>query len=265
MKKILEFKINKIVKEKREEIVKDEAGVEIKKEIEIIKKVPSTFFVKKPTRSMFDDAELYYGVKLGDAVKAGMLTRSMLAKRFNNDGGVFSDPEMGDLKDKYKRLLELTTDYQFLSNKADKTEDETKKFESIKIEFTSLQREIQKMELDRESLYDRTADSRAKNKLLSWWTVNLCYEVDDSGKEKPFFKGDNIEAKLDHYEEIAESGDDIKKLALKKFLYYISFWNSTGATEKDEFDKAVTNLKKTSEENDGEYEDLIEALTKDEV
>ena len=73
MKKIIEFKINKTIREKREEIVKNEAGEDVKKEIELSKKVTSTFSLRKPTRSLHDEAELYYGVKLGEGIKAGIV------------------------------------------------------------------------------------------------------------------------------------------------------------------------------------------------
>lgn len=264
MKKILEFKINKVTKEKKEELVKNDLGEEIKREIEVIKKTPSLFYIKKPTRSMFDDAELYYGVKLGEGIRAGMITRAMLAKRFNNDGGVFSDPEMAEIKTKYKELFDATNDYQALTVKAEKTPEDEKKLEEAKINVVSLRREIQRVELERESLYERTADVRAKNKLLSWWTVNLCFEEVD-GKDRPFFKGESIEDKLDDYEKITESTDEIKRLALRKFLYYISFWNSTGTVLKEDFEKALKNLEQASNEADGEYEDLIEDLKKEDV
>ena len=166
MKKIIEFKINKTIREKREEIVKNEAGEDVKKEIELSKKVTSTFSLRKPTRSLHDEAELYYGVKLGEGIKAGMVTRAMLAKRFNNDGGVFSEPEIKEIEVHYKDLLDASNDYQRLLIKENKTEEEKAEFEKAKKLTVSIQRTLQRAEMNRESLYDRTAETRAKNKLL---------------------------------------------------------------------------------------------------
>ena len=42
---------------------------------------------------MTDEAELYYGVRLAEGIKAGLLTRALLEKRFENDGGTRSDDE----------------------------------------------------------------------------------------------------------------------------------------------------------------------------
>jgi len=264
MKKILEFKINKNLREKREEIVKNEAGEDVKREIELSKKVPYTFFLRKPTRSLHDDAELYYGVKLGEGIKAGMVTRAMLAKRFNNDGGVFSEPEIKQIEIQYKELLDASNDYQRLLAKENKTEEENNKLQEAKKLTVSIQRNLQKSEMDRESLYDRTAETRAKNKLLVWWTINLCYELVD-GKEVPFFKGKDFEAQLDDYENISESGDEVRKLALRKFLYYISFWNSTGASASEEFEKAIQTFEKNSTDNDGEFDEILDVLKKETV
>lgn len=263
MKKLIEFTINKIVREKKEEIVKNESGEEVKREIETSKRVPYVFTLKKPTRGMFDEAELYYGVKLGEGIKAGMITRSMLAKRFNNDGGVFSDPEIKDINDIYKNLFDAENDFQRLSAKQDKTEEEKKELEECKNKYIGLRREIQRSEMGRESLYDKTADTRAKNKLLIWWLIALSYQK-ENGKDVPFFKGENLDEQLDDYEEISEGSDEVKKLALKKFLYFVSFWNSTGASIKEEFDKAVQGLEDTNKVS-GEFDDIIETIKQEEV
>ena len=263
MKKILEFKINKTTREKREEIVKNEAGEDVKKEIELSKKVTSTFCLRKPTRSLHDEAELYYGVKLGEGIKAGMVTRAMLAKRFNNDGGVFSEPEIKEIEVHYKDLLDASNDYQRLLIKENKTEEEKAEFEKAKKLTVSIQRTLQRAEMNRESLYDRTAETRAKNKLLVWWTINLCYETVD-GKDVLFFKGQDLESRLDDYETISESNDEVRKLALRKFLYYVSFWNSTGASVKEEFDKAIENVEKNSSE-EGEFDEVLETLKQENV
>ena len=57
------------------------------------KEVPYKFFLRRPTRTMTDEAELYYGVKLAEGIKAGLLTKALLEKRFENDGGTRSDDE----------------------------------------------------------------------------------------------------------------------------------------------------------------------------
>ena len=75
------------------EVSKNENGEEIKTIKKVKKNLSTKVIIKKPTRALFDEAELFYGVKLSEGIKHGLLTRPLLAKRINNDGGIFSDEE----------------------------------------------------------------------------------------------------------------------------------------------------------------------------
>ena len=96
MKKLYEFSLYKTdtVKEKSEST--NDKGEKVITEKDVEKKVEHKFFLRKPTRSMYDDAELFYGVKLAEGVKAGLLNHALLAKRYNNDGGIFTDDQQED-------------------------------------------------------------------------------------------------------------------------------------------------------------------------
>ena len=90
--------LNEFILPKEEEVQETESstnekGEEVKTTKTVKKSVNKTFVVKKPNRSLYDEAELFYGVKLSEGIKAGLLTRALLAKRFNNDGGGLSDNE----------------------------------------------------------------------------------------------------------------------------------------------------------------------------
>ena len=100
MKKLFAFKLDREIKETVSESSKNDKGETVTTEKEVTKEARQTVLLKKPTRSLFDDAELFYGVKLSEGIKAGLLTRALLAKRFSNDGGVLSE----DDKDKYAEL-----------------------------------------------------------------------------------------------------------------------------------------------------------------
>ena len=84
MKIIYDFTIPR--EEEVEETVtsKNDKGEEVKTTKKTKKSVDKTFVLKKPGRKLYDEAELFYGVKLSEGIKAGLLTRALLAKRFNN-------------------------------------------------------------------------------------------------------------------------------------------------------------------------------------
>ena len=93
MKRIYEFTVNKEETVKEESVEKKKDGTEVTTSKDVKKEVPYKFFLRRPTRAMTDEAELYYGVRLAEGIKAGLLTRALLEKRFDNDGGTRSDDE----------------------------------------------------------------------------------------------------------------------------------------------------------------------------
>jgi hypothetical protein len=98
MKRIYEFTVNKEETVQEKSTKKEKDGTEVTTSKDVVKEVPHKFFLRRPTREMNDEAELYYGVKLAEGIKAGLLTRALLEKRFDNDGGVRNE----DDKKKYK-------------------------------------------------------------------------------------------------------------------------------------------------------------------
>ena len=81
MKRIYEFTVNKEETVKEETVQKKKDGTEVTTSKDVKKEVPHKFFLRRPTRSMTDEAELYYGVRLAEGIKAGLLTRALLEKR----------------------------------------------------------------------------------------------------------------------------------------------------------------------------------------
>ena len=83
-----EFIINKEDKTMESHTETNDKGEKITTEKEVVKEIPTYFAIRKPTRKLFDEADLFYSVKLSEGIKAGLLTRTLLEKRFENDGGI---------------------------------------------------------------------------------------------------------------------------------------------------------------------------------
>ena len=120
MKRLYKFKLTQKVTEKVEEKSKDDEGNEITVSKDIEKKIDRHIFLRKPVRSLFDEAELYYGVRLSEGIKAGLLTRALLAKRFSNDGGVMSEDDKNEYSGLYLKLFENQNKIERLSVKESK-------------------------------------------------------------------------------------------------------------------------------------------------
>ena len=202
MKRLYTFTLNKDEEVEKSEKSKNEKNEEITVTKRVIEKISHPFFIKKPTRSLYDEAELFHGSEMRKAVNAGMMTRSQLEKHFINDGGILSNPE----RESYAKLLtdlrEKQITYQKLNLQKEKTPEETKQVTTLLTDLLNIQNELQKFEYANENLFSATADIRVRNKTVMWWILNTSYK-DEGGKEIPFFNCETLEDKFKHLMEFA--------------------------------------------------------------
>jgi len=245
MKKLFEFMVPKEVEVEETDITKNEKGEEVKTTKKVKKKEQVKIFLRKPTRALFDEAELFYGVRLSEGIKAGLLTRALLAKRFTNDGGVLSEEEKNVYATLYVALFERQNEFQKLSIKdeSERTEEEKVRYKEVISELTELRNQIQDFETAQASLFDQTAENRARNKTILWWVLQLAYAIDDKDQEYPFFGEGNYESKINVYDSIEEVGSDFESLVCRKLAYFVSFWYVGRASSQEEFERlAAVNL-----------------------
>lgn len=241
MKTMFEFDIFQEKEIEKVDVSINEKGEEVKVTSKVKTTVPVKLGIKKPTRSLFDEAELFYGVKLSEGIKAGLLTRALLAKRFNNDGGVLSDEEQKEYNELYIEFFNLQNEFQKLSIKEESIRSDEEK-ENIKVVIAKMneaRERLQKYEMAQANLFEQTAENRARNKTIMWWVLQLSLIQGDDKKFKELFNEGSYEEKLKRYDEIEESDSNLEKLALQKLLYLISFWYIGRAASQDEFEKLL--------------------------
>lgn len=260
MKKLFEFTLSKTVKEKVKKTSKNDKGESVTTETEVEKDVQQQVFLRKPNRSLYDEAELFYGVKLSEGIKAGLLTRALLAKRFSNDGGVLSEDEKGRYADLYLKLYESQLDIDRLSGLAgaDKSNENTETLDNLMRESADIRRELTDFEMAQSSLFEQTAENRARNKTILWWMLSLSYLENEEGKSEIVFSGDSYEEKLAAYDELEESEEEFDVELLKKLVYYVSFWYVGKINTQEEFERLVA-------ENAGIEQAVGEAVQKEMV
>ena len=249
MKKLYKFTISETVTKKVEEKSKDKDGNEVTVTKDSVEVVDRPIFLRKPTRSMFDEAELYYGVQLSEGIKAGLLTRALLAKRFSNDGGVMSNPDKEEYADLYVRLFENQNAIERASAKKekDRTDAEKEEMTTLLSDNGVIKREIQEFEMAQASLFDQTAENRARNKTILWWVLNMSYygNPEDDSTVKQIFKGENYAEKLASYDLIEEDGSEFEEEVIKKLVYYVSYWYVGQAQTEEEFTEVLKALEET--------------------
>lgn len=257
MKRLFEFTVSK--KEKVSRTVKDvnKEGQEIDVLKQVEEDTPYTFFIRKPNRKMLDEGELQYGVALAEAIRAGMITRPLLSKRYTQDGGILADFQSkaleeltGDLRTNYEKQEQIES---ISLNK--RSEEQIKKLETLKDEVKPLSEILRRYNMAEESLFDDTAESRARNKAILWWIINLGYaEKKEGGKtsEVPFFEGESYEDKLDRYDEIMDSEDLFLGQVTTEFSYNVSLWYYARPNSKEQFEDMLKRIKEEDEEEEVE-------------
>lgn len=249
MKRIYEFTVNKEEEVSEDTVKTQKDGTEVTTSKKVKKEVPFKFFLRRPTRAMTDEAELYYGVKLADGIKAGLLTRALLEKRFENDGGTRSDDEKLQYKiitEKLKKFYEEQSKIIDIVEKK-RTASQKKRLAELEEEVRPVRRELRDLQMVEDSLYEETAESRARNKVILWWMLHLAHAEQD-GKDVEFFGSGDFDAKLKRYDDIDEGEDLFEIITARKFAYYVSFWFVGRPNSKQEFQEMVDLALKLDEE-----------------
>ena len=251
MKRIYEFTVEKEETVKEETVKKEKDGTEVTTSKDVKKTVTKKYFLRRPNRAMTDEAELHYGVKLAEGIKAGLLTKALLEKRFDNDGGTRNDQENKQYKQTLEALETLHKEQTKILEVAEKkrTPAQKKRLKEIEREMKPARRTLRDLQLMEDGLYEETAESRARNKVILWWMLHLAY-AEEGDKEVPFFGEGKYEDKLDKYDENDE-GEDIHDIVVaRKVAYYVSFWFVGRPNTQKEFQEMIDMALKLDEESE---------------
>lgn len=220
IKKICEFSVNKEVIVDEEQVSKDASGNDVKTITKVKKTIPIQFYLKKPNRSLRDRAELYHYVSFSDGVRAGLLTYPLLEKRYSNDGGILSETQKQRYLKLYSELYDLENKYQRLVAKGEKTDEEKAELKTTIEGIALIQRDLRMFELDTQTLFNSTAESRAKKQTTIWYVLNLSYYGDD----KPFFGEGDEKERLLKFDQIEDEDDEFLNKVKARFVYLVSIW-----------------------------------------
>jgi hypothetical protein len=220
-----------------EETTTDEAtGQEITIKKKTIEKSPIQIILKKPTRRQIEEADLEYSVEISRCIKKGILTKAMLAKKYSDTGGLMSELESTKLVDLYKEIYDLQGELAKLEAISNKTDDINEKIKNVIIKSTSARKDIVEIESSYRALFDHTADSKAQNRVLLWYILNLTYiQKQEDEKAKSFFEGKDFDEKLDSFYKKEEQASEQYIQLSKKLSTLIAFWFFNQASNQEEF------------------------------
>ncbi len=263
MKKLFEFVVPKEELVKETETSTNDKGEEVTTSKEVKKKVDKKYFLRKPTRKLFDQAELFYGVQLSEGIKAGLLTRALLQKRFSNDGGTLGEKEREEWATLYSDIFDKQVEIQRLALLDDRSPEEEAKFLNSKEFLKDARVRIQEFEMQQSSLYDQTAENRARNKTILWWVLHLGHYINNDAEEKPFFGDGEYEDRILIYDRLEEEEDEYVAECINKFFYYVSFWYVSKTSDPEQFKDLIKFAEQQDLEEQGNTDVDIEEPKQD--
>ena len=208
-------------------------------------KVPVQFRIKRPSRRELEDGELEYSVEMSNCIKRGILTKAMLYKKYSDTGGVWSEEDAQDYGKLYRKIFDIQNEYARLETVDKKTEKQKEKLDKLKDELAETRRQIVDAESAMQSLFDHTADIKAQNRLLLWYTLMLTHiQREDDEEPIPYFTGEGFEQRLEDYYLKEDELSDFYSAAVKKITTILAFWFFNQASTPDEFNKLIEDMEK---------------------
>lgn len=241
MKKLHSFTVIREIEVSKKETSENEKGEKVTTEKMVKEKQSKYFYIRKPSRALYDDAELFFAIKLSEGIKAGLLTKALLAKRYENDGGPLSETEIERYGNLYVDFYKRQTEYFTILDKDEdkRTPEDKEKLSELEKALKSTRQILTQFELEQQSLYEQTAEVRARNKTILWWILNLSYSESENGEQSSVFQGKSYDEKLVSYDELAESSEAFWEKVIQRFTYFVSFWFVGRVNDEQEFKKLL--------------------------
>jgi len=176
----------------------------------------------------------------------------MLMNKYSDNGGLVNSEDSVILDNAYEEINKLKGEVLILSSipNEDRTKEEEDQIKEKQREIVNLRKNIVESEASYLSLFNHTADTKAQNKIVLWYVLNLSYYKDQSQGHKdfvPVFEGENFEEMEENLYQLEEDGNEIYVRIYNKLATVLSLWYFTGKTDTETFD---TVLKENEDENE---------------
>lgn len=254
LEKEIEEEVEKKTKRKNKETGKMEV-VTSKEKVTVKKEIPYTITIKKPNRSELEDGDMFYSIELNKLIKKGLMTKAMLAKQYGSNGGLWSEKEQkiyADLLYKYHQKQLDVQQFSILGDKGKLSGRQQEKLEISMKEMARIKKDLTEYEMMQNSLFDHTADNKARNRCIMWYILHLTYFQEGEDKDSPheiMFEGDDFESKYESYEDKEENLDPLYSAIIDKVSSIITIWYVSGNQEKESLEDILEEMKKEAEEN----------------
>ena len=201
----------------------------------VTKEVPYEIKIYEPSRRQVEDADMEFSIEMSRCIKRGILTKAMMAKKYSDSGGLLTEDDSKDLIRLYKELAELQNSLGRLLSKKKKTQKEKDREGELTEEFAQTRKKIVDLETTYQNVFNHTADTKAQNKTVLWYMLNLSHFKSPEGEDEPFFPGETQEEKENSYYIKDESEDELYELVREKLMTFVSFWYFSQNSSQEDF------------------------------
>tara|TARA_B110000211_G_scaffold171940_1_gene194103 strand:- start:31 stop:549 length:519 start_codon:yes stop_codon:yes gene_type:complete len=169
----------------------------------------------------------------------------MLYKKYSDTGGVWTEDEAKDYGVLYKETFEIQNKYVRLETIEKKSKAQLEELEQLKTDLATIRRKLVDAETSMESLFNHTADNKAQNRLLLWYTLMLTnIKLDPDAEFTAYFKGDDFDKKIEDYYEKEDESSAFYADVVKKVTTILAFWFFNQASTPDEFNQLIEDVEK---------------------
>ena len=222
---LCEFSVKKLVEEDlTEEKVVDGQLAKVTTKVKRVKPIKCSLL--KPSGRMLDKGETFYAKMFADYIRAGLLSVAQVSKRYINDGGPFSDEERKRLEGLIAMKDNLAMDYWNVERGEEKPENPEERKKEIIESLMKVQKDIESIKNPYAENYKETAEYKAREKTINWWTVTLLHAEGPDGILKPMFTAKEDEEKTDQLHAFYEDRTAFDTEVYRKGIYLVSAWHS---------------------------------------
>ena len=224
------------------------------------KEVPYNIYIKKPNRTELEDGDMFYSLELNKYIKMGLLTKAMLAKQYGNQGGVWSEKEQkiySELLYKmHSKQLEVQQ-FSLLGDNGKLSARQKEKLETAVKELAEIKKDLTEYEMIQNSLFDHTADVKARNRAIMWYILHMTYFTEgdeDDPVFEDFFEGLDFQEKYNDYQEKEDEQDPLYSAAIDKISSIMTIWYISGTQDKEGVESILKEMKSIEKEEEEEEE-----------
>lgn len=237
-----------------ETYIKTVNGKEVEAKRKKTKKEKTNLVFVKPSASMLEEAEFFFGQQYNKFINAGFMTRAMMAKKFGDVGGLGAEHDDG-LKEHLADYMEASQKIEFYGGAKNLTDEQKEVLRKAEETVGLATKFISEYQSNMNSVYSQTAETRADQKMVEWFFVNFLFikeKVEDEEEYFPFFDGHGFAEKREFYMDLQDevenpTPDFIKKQDLlaqnfEQFIRAITLWRGGYGSNTKEINEQINEL-----------------------